>query len=479
LIDQLTENPLLPAAGAGVIALLAGFGVYRMRQRKNAGNVDSQYLESRLQPDSFFGTSGGQRIDTGDSQNGSSSIVYSASQLDAADDVDPVAEADVYLAYGRDLQAEEILKEALKTHSGRLAVHQKLLEIYGKRRDTRNFELTANEAHRLTHGEGQDWIRICEQGQSIDPGNQLYLPGGAPQVAVGIPSQPAPLELKAQLAETGGNPMAVGAAVGAAGAAALTAGAALATQTMDMGGSGEHTAPMAAQAATASVDLDFDLDFSLDDENAKVITEMSATEATSKMGALEFAPPALDMDIAAAEVSAQAVTQPLPIQTTPPAPAASTLSNPGVIEFDLPLAALSKSGEVSQPAPLEPSLSLPSLDEAEQFKKEAAIAFGTTQSGALATFAPKAPEPAAAKPDAGLMEFNLGNLSLELANSSLPGMDAAASGAEDPLATKLALAEEFNGIGDTDGARALIEEVIADATGDLKAKAQKALAALA
>ena len=30
---------------------------------------------------------------------------------------DPAAEADVYLAYGRDLQAEEILKEALRNHT--------------------------------------------------------------------------------------------------------------------------------------------------------------------------------------------------------------------------------------------------------------------------------------------------------------------------------------------------------------------------
>ena len=54
-------------------------------------------------------------------------MVYSASQLDAADDVDPVAEADVYLAYGRDLQAEEILKEAVRSNPGRLAIHTKLL----------------------------------------------------------------------------------------------------------------------------------------------------------------------------------------------------------------------------------------------------------------------------------------------------------------------------------------------------------------
>ena len=48
----------------------------------------------------------------------------------------------------------------------------------------------------------------------------------------------------------------------------------------------------------------------------------------------------------------------------------------------------------------------------------------------------------------------------------------------DPLGTKLALADEFKAIGDTDGARALIEEIIAEASGDMKARAQKALAQL-
>ena len=47
-----------------------------------------------------------------------------------------------------------------------------------------------------------------------------------------------------------------------------------------------------------------------------------------------------------------------------------------------------------------------------------------------------------------------------------------------PLATKLALAEEFVAIGDEDGARALIEEVIAESTGDMKLQAQRALSNL-
>ena len=48
-----------------------------------------------------------------------SSFAPSASQLDT-NEVDPVAEADVYIAYGRDAQAEEILKEALRTHPERI-----------------------------------------------------------------------------------------------------------------------------------------------------------------------------------------------------------------------------------------------------------------------------------------------------------------------------------------------------------------------
>jgi len=49
---------------------------------------------------------------------------------------------------------------------------------------------------------------------------------------------------------------------------------------------------------------------------------------------------------------------------------------------------------------------------------------------------------------------------------------------EDPLVTTLALAEEFRVIGDAEGARTLIDEVIAEATGDIQIKAQFALSKL-
>ncbi|MEO7641131.1 MAG: FimV/HubP family polar landmark protein [Ramlibacter sp.] len=415
LVDDLLGNPIVPAAAGGLLALLLGFGFYRARQRKKSAQVDSSFLESRLQPDSFFGASGGQRIDTaeGSSVTGSS-MVYSPSQLDAAGDVDPVAEADVYLAYGRDLQAEEILKEALRTSPQRVAIHGKLLEIYSKRRDGKAFELAATEAYNLTHGEGQDWEHICALGQELDPGNPLYRPGGHPT--------------DGSAAAAGG--MAVAGAFNAAGA----------TQPMPI-----ETQP----GAVDSVDLDLDLDFSLGDEPPGGPAYVSEPTVALKTVPLMASPRA---DFAAATVS---------MNPSPPVPEMPML------QATQPVTALEA-----------PNLTLP---------------------GGTFDFNP-APARTAAVPvaDSGMIEFDLGALSLDLDKpgasrddgpGSTAGAPLATAGAPlspapfddtggDPLATKLALAEEFNAIGDADGARSLAEEVRAEANGDLKGRAERFLAEL-
>jgi len=82
-----------------------------------------------------------------------------------------------------------------------------------------------------------------------------------------------------------------------------------------------------------------------------------------------------------------------------------------------------------------------------------------------------------------MIEFDLGSLSLDL-DRSVPADEVPLATAQtqssdtDPLETKLALAQEFQSIGDSDGARTLVEEVVARATGPLKAKAQRFLAEL-
>jgi len=88
------------------------------------------------------------------------------------------------------------------------------------------------------------------------------------------------------------------------------------------------------------------------------------------------------------------------------------------------------------------------------------------------------PPPAKAGSDVDLMEFDLGSLSLDLGDDPVTVAGSLTSDDQDPLETKLALAEEFRAIGDDDGARALIEEVIAEASGDVRARAQRALGQL-
>ena len=92
--------------------------------------------------------------------------------------------------------------------------------------------------------------------------------------------------------------------------------------------------------------------------------------------------------------------------------------------------------------------------------------------------------------DSQLMDFDFGALSIDPpAAAPAPAVNEAVAAleqdgpfegqSEDPLETKLALAQEFNAIGDSDGARTLIEEVIAESSGALKAKAQAMLSDLA
>ena len=151
------------------------------RKRRDAG--DSVFLESRIPKDSFFGASGGESVDTKNRGNSVvSSLSYSPSQLDAGD-VDPVAEADVYLAYGRDLQAEEILREALRVNPERTAIHLKLLEIHAKRRDLRAYEALAPDVHKLTGGTGSRLEPRGANGQGPGPGQ--------PAVRVGRPERDA------------------------------------------------------------------------------------------------------------------------------------------------------------------------------------------------------------------------------------------------------------------------------------------------
>jgi pilus assembly protein FimV len=381
MLDALFDNPLLlPGAGL-LVALMAGFGAYRLRSRLRKADRETSFLESRLQPDSFFGASGGQRIDTHDAPSSAassaSSMSYSLSQLDAIGDVDPVAEADVYLAYGRDLQAEEILKEAMRANPERMAVRTKLLEVYAKRRDTKGFELLAGQLFALAGAESEDWQKAQDLGRQIDPENPLYSPGGQPDLIVregGRLVEPLDATTMPQSVLAKKPP------------------------------AGPITEPGSLDVEPA-LDLDLDLDLA------------GSTSSETTPGALEVTRP---FTSAAAMADEAPFSIDLPVVDEPaPAPATSKADPTGPLDFDL--------GELS-------------LDD------------GTaTRSGV-----PSRPAPLAIDDD-----FAASAPSFELSD-----YDA------DPLARKLELAEEFRQIGDMEGARDLLEEVVASADGALKSKAQ-------
>ena len=90
--------------------------------------------------------------------------------------------------------------------------------------------------------------------------------------------------------------------------------------------------------------------------------------------------------------------------------------------------------------------------------------------------------PTAAPTAAAPLSFDLAGVSLDLDSPSDAAGDTTSAGElteENPLETKLSLAEEFRAIGDFEGARSLAEEVLAEASGTLKTKAGTFLADLA
>lgn len=370
VLAGLLANPMtLPAAG-GLLALLLLLGLVRMRRKKAAALAAGEPEAG----DTFVDASEGQVVDTSEDAGAESSMMYSPSQLDAGD-VDPVAEADVYLAYGRDKQAEEILNDALRTHPERLAIHLKLLEIHAQRKDLVAFEAGATEVFALTNGMGPEWEQAREMGSELDPDNVLF----QAEAEVDTPEDQSDLPALAEDTSTAG-------------------------VDFDLTAPIEDAPPVLAQES-APAPVPVPDDFSLDFE--------AASPAPAPQADTPVAPPQpsqdLDFDLDLSELGSEPADDSL---TNAPTPSPRPLDLEGL------------------------SLDLDTLPTADEPVVEA-------------------------EPDA------LADLDID------EGPDGS-----DPLETKLSLAEEFEAIGDTEGARSLAEEVQAEASGDLQARARAFLARL-
>ncbi len=433
---------------AGLLAAIGGaIGIYASRKKKVSHQFEDSILTgSSLKANSMFGSTGGQSVDTNNSVF-NSNFAPSASQLDA-NEVDPVAEADVYIAYGRDSQAEEILKEALKTQPDRHAVRLKLLEIYFGRKDSRSFELFAGELYGMTRGEGEEWGQAASMGISLDPNNPLYA-GASAQVeayaasSLGQPTQPLEdLDPEALLENSLSEDMLDSISI-------IDTASALSDDTF---GNAEKAKPVLDDHADISLEqgLDFDLDIS---------------EKTEEQEDFPLTLPEID-----------AVSSLKPVLEEEPMPVIDF----GSIDFDL-----GSDDDKGDGAPV----SLVNGDEADKPAKQSEVEvpamslenkdndidFGTLDLVmADDDVAPVKDEPLLASDE---LELNFGLDSEEnvapVSDLESPTEDISPYNAE--MATKLDLAVAYTEIGDKEGARELLDEVIKGGSNEQIEKARKML----
>lgn len=393
--EGLSQNSLL-IPGLGVAALAAGLGFWMLRRRRRGEDGFSDSISAdEFTANSLFGTTGGQSVDT---MTGASTQITTISEATPTE-VDPIAEAEVYIAYGRETQAEEILREALKRQPERQAIRLKLLEIYSGRKDTVAFGQMAREMHEMTGGLNEEWSKVVQMGAVLDPGNALYGDG------------------------TGNLSVPSAAGAGLAAAAAGVAAGAAAAMTHDA--SAEHAAPAEAEQAAAPA---------------------VATEEPAQQEPVAEGDPGLDFDVKPAEMPSAQQDAPAPtFQSTRSGPLSAM---PGV---DLPTLDLDQ--------PLD-------LDDGPSTVTDLNIDTTITESldmGSEST------------------DHGLGSIGLDLSPSTISGpitMSGAASSQWQEMASKLDLASAYVEIGDKEGARELLDEVVAGGDAAQQQRARELLAGL-
>jgi len=97
---------------------------------------------------------------------------------------DPVAEADVYIAYGRLQQAEGLLQSAMRDEPHRLDIQVKLLELHAMQKDLEAFDAQAETLYEMSGGQGPEWTRALSLRRSLAPA-----PAPAPRASAAEPDR--------------------------------------------------------------------------------------------------------------------------------------------------------------------------------------------------------------------------------------------------------------------------------------------------
>ena len=183
MIDDIVGSTPGWVIGGGAFAALAGVAaLIAARRRRTVKFEDSIIGGTDIKTNTVFGSTGGGVVNTGENSLATDFSREGLGSIDT-DEVDPIAEAEVYLAYGRDAQAEEILKDALKKDPNRQEIYLKLLEIHAQHNKPSAFETVAAELYSVSQGKGESWQKAVTLGRQLDPNNPMFGEGGGAAAA--------------------------------------------------------------------------------------------------------------------------------------------------------------------------------------------------------------------------------------------------------------------------------------------------------
>lgn len=431
-LDELLDNPAALGGAGGVAILLAGYAAYAVRKKRKAKIGMADIGAVSAEANSVFGASGGANIDTSSSQFQSDFAPAGGEKADA-EEIDPIAEADVYMAYGRDAQAEEILKEALGKNPERQPVRLKLMEIYANRKDVTSFTALANEMHSATGAQGEDWTKAVELGMALDPANPLY--GGS--------ASPSSVPESAMDTQVLVNPEAT-----------------LVMSAADFAGAQTAATGQVVEEPALAPALDFDLDLGAEPfsapaaEQSAPVVDAAPSDAAPAVEAAPEVPTTLDFDLDLGETETAGTPADVQAVEAPVAEVTPAADEGFSIDFELP----SSPAEPVPAATPEPSAELPVIDTGAP-----TLDFDLGSS---------ADAPVAAESPA----LDLSSITLDLGTteSAPPVQDAHWQ----EVATKLDLAKAYQEMGDKDGAKELLSEVLKEGDAAQQAQARSMLEAV-
>lgn len=368
MFDDLLGNPLLLAGGGGLLALIGGVWFFlRNKRRKGLDSFEQGILTSGgLKPNTVFGNTAGGTVDTGNTSFLTDFGQGAAAGMIDTNEVDPIAEAEVYMAYGRDVQAEEILKDAISKEPKRYELHLKLLEIFASRKDNGAFETLAGELYASLGATDPVWAKVAEMGRKLEPDNPLYGDSGAHAAPAAQTAASAEVDFDATMIQ---QPPA-----GDEGAGGLDIGLGGPDTTLDFS-LDEPAAP--ETAATASDDgntLDFDIG-SLELPGAEPAVASTASGESDLAAVIDLDLPMLGEETPAME-TAPAVAESAGLDFPLDLPEAAAEDNVQLDATDLglgELAGLEQTDASQADEVAEFSLDLPELDMAESASETPAL----------------------------------------------------------------------------------------------------------